>query len=314
MKNVCLITHVADADGAFPIILAKLVFENLEVYSCDVKEVDTTLENVLEHQDNYDIIYIVDLNMSDSMAKKIDNDDNLRRKIQLFDHHQSNLFLNKYSFIKVVDEINGHKECGTTLFYEHLKDNYKQSIFDKECLKTMIELIREEDTYDFTPELKEKASQFGSLYSIYGREKYIEHFFEFILNNDKFEFSQLDKMLIQIEEDKTKKYIAEKMEHVIFARIMNYKVGIVFAEKKRSLLGHEMVQKLEIDVAVIIDIDRSVSYRACKDNIDASSIAIFYQGGGHKHACGSPIPSDLHKKICEYIFKEITWLEDETKK
>lgn len=310
MKNVCLITHVADADGAFPIILAKFVFENLEVYSCDVKEVDATLENVLEHQDNYDIIYIVDLNMSDYLAKKIDTDNNLREKIKVFDHHQSNLFLNKYPFIKVVDEINGHKECGTTLFYGHLKDTYKQSIFDKECLKTLIELIREGDTYDFTAELKEKAFQFGSLYSIYGREKYIEHFYKFILENDKFNFSELDKILIQIEEDKTKKYIAEKMEHLTFANIMNYKVGIVFAEQKRSLLGHEMVKKLDIDVAVIIDIDKSVSYRACKDNIDASNIAVYYQGGGHKHACGSPLPLGLHKKICESIFEEIIWLDD----
>lgn len=307
MNKIGLITHVADADGAFPIILSKIVFENVDIFSCEVDEVNDILENVLKNSFEYEMIYIVDVNINENMAKKIAEDRTLKEKIKIFDHHQSNLFLNTYNFIQVVDEINGKKECGTTLFYKYLRENFYKELLDKPCLKTMIELVRQGDTYDFTEELKEMSFQFGSLYNIYGREKYIEHFYQYILENDIFVLSELDTILIKMEEERTKRYIEEKMKHVHLAKIEGISVGIVFAEQKRSLLGHAMAKNLDIDIAIIIDVDRSVSYRADKENIDVSILAVPYGGGGHKHAGGSSLPLDLHKRICEIIFQNVEW-------
>lgn len=308
MKKNCLITHVADPDGAFPIILAKLVFESIDVFSCEIGEVNGIVENVLKNYKDYDAIYIVDLNISEDLAKVIDNSDEIRDKIKVFDHHQSNLYLNKYSFIQVVDSFDGKRECGTTLFWKYLNSTYEQPLLNKKCLKMMLELVRQSDTFDFSEDLKDDAFKFGRLYSIYGRDKYIERFYNYVLENEDFEFSELEKVLIELEENKIKKYIEEKMEHVLFAKILNYKVGIVFAELHRSILGNEMANKLDIDIAIIINVDRSVSYRASKKEIDASILASFYNGGGHKHACGSPVPSDLQEKICTYIFNNIEWI------
>ena len=69
----CLITHIADPDGAFPIILSKLVLENVECFSCEQGEVDSLLEQII--QKDYDTIYIVDLNMTEDMAIKINEND-----------------------------------------------------------------------------------------------------------------------------------------------------------------------------------------------------------------------------------------------
>lgn len=125
--------------------------------------------------------------------------------------------------------------------------------------------------------------------------------------NDEFAFSEMEQTLISLEEEKTNQYIEEKLKRVKIAKIQGIKVGIVFAEQKRSLLGHAMAEKLDIDIAIVVNVDRSVSYRADKENVDICLLAKPYGGGGHKHAGGSPLPMDLQEKICEYIFKDIEW-------
>lgn len=303
--NKLLITHIADADGAFPIILSKLVFDNIDIISCDVNEVDDNLKKIV---DKYDLIYIVDLNVSDEMADYINN--NYKDKIKIYDHHESKINLNKYSFEHVIVEQNGKKECGTTLYYNHLKELTNNSILLKKSIIKMIELVRQNDTFDFTDELKEEAFKFASLYNIYGRENYINHFIEYIKNNDDFIFSGIELELVKIEEDRVKRYIEEKLKNVKKAKINNINVGIVFAESNRSQLGHAIVDNMpDIDIAVVINVDRSVSYRASKEEVDTNVIAIPNGGGGHKHASGSPLPKDLQEKIVKYIFKDVKWEE-----
>lgn len=306
--KVCLITHIADPDGAFPIILSKLVFDYVDCYSCEKSEVDDTLKQVITQ--DYDTIYIVDLNMSEEMAHIIDQDNILKNKIQVYDHHKSEEYLNKYPFIHVVVEKNGQKECGTSLYYQHLKELTNHTVLNKPSLTAMVELVRQNDTFQFTDELKEKAFSFRELYDIYGRERYIEHFLEFILQNETFEFTETEKTLIEIEEERTKRYIEEKLEHVKKAKINGIPVGIVFAEQNRSGLGHTIASTMtDIDIAIIINVDRSVSYRADKEHIDTNVLAISCGGGGHKHASGSPLPKDLQEKIVEHIFKNVEWEE-----
>ncbi len=202
MNQYCLITHIADPDGAFPIILMKLVFPNTDVYSCEVKEVDDILKDVLQKE--YEKIYIVDLNMSEEMAKVVE--ETAREKVEVYDHHESNLDLNRYSFEHVVVKNGEKKECGTTLFYEYLKQKTNHPIFEKEVLKQMMELVRENDTFDFIEEYKQDAIHFRMLYDIYGREAYIEHFFNYILENDTFQLTEIEKATIDVLEKQTERY------------------------------------------------------------------------------------------------------------
>jgi len=100
------------------------------------------------------------------------------------------------------------------------------------------------------------------------------------------------------------------MKHVKKAKINGIPVGIVFAESNRSRLGHEMSSTMnDIDIAIVINVDKSVSYRADKEEVDVSVLAVPAGGGGHKHASGSPLPKDLQEKITEYIFKDVIWEE-----
>lgn len=304
--KICLITHIADPDGAMPIILSKLVFDNLDHFSCEKSEVDEILKKVIN--EDYSNIYIVDLNMSEEMAKIINENEVLKNKILVFDHHESELHLNKYPFVNVIVENNGRKECGTTLYYNYLRNYTNNSLLDKESTVHMVELIRENDTFDFIDENKEEAINFRNLYDIYGRDEYINHFTDFIIKNDYFEFTGVEKELVKIESERANRYVLEKLSHVRKATINNIPVGIVFAEQNRSMLGHKMAETMsDIDIAIVINVDRGVSYRADKEEVNTNILAIPCGGGGHKHASGSPLPNDLQEKIVEYIFKNVTW-------
>lgn len=306
MNKICLITHVADPDGAFPIILAKLVFQEMDVYSVDIDEVDDILKEALKK--DYDKIYIVDLCMSDEMASTL-KDTNL---VEVYDHHGSRIHLNQYPFIHIVVEQNGVKESGTSLYYQYLKTQFKSELLEKEVVKEMVELVRQNDTFDFTEEKKDAAFSFRNLYDIYGRENYIEHFYQFILEHDVFEFTDVERTLITLEQERSERYVKEKLENVIFTEIEGIPVGIVFAEQNRSMLGHKMALEFKdkIDIAIVINVDRSISYRADKEEIDVNVLAGPYGGGGHKHAGGSPLPIDLQEKIIEHIFKNVEWRKE----
>lgn len=299
-----LITHIADPDGAFPIVLANLVLDDITSYSVDVLEVDETLKKII---DDYDHIYIVDLCMSDLMAEYIY--ENNITKIEVYDHHESRSHLNKYSFIHEIDERNNRKECGSTLFYEHLTKITNNEILNKESLKKMLELVRMEDTFDFNETDKDLAFDFAKLYDIYGRDRFITNITKFIKENDTFYFTDIDKVLLEIEKEKENKYVKDKLSHMLKATIDGVKVGIVFAEKNRSIIGNKMCELNEdIDVSIVVNVDRSFSYRSKKD-VDTTKLSCKYGGGGHFHASGSPLKDDLQKHIIEESFENVIWEE-----
>ena len=307
MKS-CLITHIADSDGAFPIILSNLILENMEYISCEVDEIDEITKEVLNRHEEFEKIYVVDLCSNEDIAKKINEDEVLKKKVLVFDHHASREPLNKYPFIRVISSQNGRKECGTTIFLSYLQEHFNDDILRKNSLLEMVELVRELDTYDFDEKKKNDAFKFGDLYSIYGREAYIENYTKFIKENDYFYFTEFENKVLELEKLRKERYIEEKLETVKKATIDGIPVGIVFAERYRSDLGHAIVTRMtDVDIAIIINVSRSVSYRASKDEVDVNILAVPLGGGGHKHAGGSAIPECLEEKIVEYIFKDIKW-------
>ena len=76
-KKYLLISHVADEDGITPVILSKLVFKNIDFVLTEPREVD---KSYLDNVDNYDFVYITDLNVSPELALKINEDESLKCK------------------------------------------------------------------------------------------------------------------------------------------------------------------------------------------------------------------------------------------
>ena len=307
--KLLLISHVADEDGITPVILSKLVYKEVDTILLNPGEVDKAL---LENIDKYELIHITDLSITEELAKKIEENDEYKNKVKLFDHHATALPLNKYSFAKVVVETETKKESGTSLYYEYLLSISDNEILHKNTTKSFVNEVRIIDTYDFKTEEEKKSLNLNYLFGILGRENYIEYFTNFIIQKDKFEYGEKEQLLIKLEKDRVDNYIKQKEKEIIFAKIDNYDVIVVYAESNRSLLGNYLVGKYDIDFAIVINISRSISYRG-KDKVDLSLFAKKYDGGGHKNASGSPLPNDILKTITKKLFKKVDFKKEETK-
>lgn len=312
-KKIYIISHIDDTDGLMPVVLSKLVFKDVEYKLTIPTEVDMCVKNVIENQELYDYIFIVDLNISDELCEIIEKDNRLNKKIKVFDHHISAIEKNRFSFETVIDlNEQGNHECGTSLFYKYLLTIPDNFLLTKKVTADIVELIRQIDTWDFKKTNNKNAIFFGQLLNIYGPIGFIEHFYEYIQKHEAFEFSETEKFILELEQRKIDEYISKKVKEMIKIELDGKVVGIVFAELNRSLLGHTLCDMYEIDYAIVINLSHGLSFRARdEDDIDVSIIAHKYLGGGHKKASGAPLPLKIEEKIISLIFENARIIGDE---
>lgn len=313
MKTL-LISHIADNDGVSPIILLKLVMDDFDYKLLEIYEVENYVNDLIDSgkYKEYDQIYITDLKLTMELCEKIDDIEELKNKLLVFDHHQSNLFVNDFDFATViVKNEEGRMECGTSLFYKYLKNKNPNSILNNEVVSNYVELVRENDTWDYLIENEYKAKKLGMLFSLYNRERYINSMFTNLKNNVDVLFSKEENYLLSIEQERMNDYIERKKDKVYFGEINNYKVGIVFAENYRSILGNYLAKYYEeqVDFIIIINLEHGISYRTIKE-VNVGEFAKIYGGGGHQKAAGSYFPDGFHKQLIELLYEGIK-LNDE---
>ena len=302
-----LLSHIADPDGITPIILLKLLNVDFEY---ELFEANKLSEFILEkintdYFEKFEDIFIVDLGINKECADQIENS-KYKNKFRIFDHHESNNFLNNYEFGRVIEEVDGFKECGTSIFFSYLVNNYENSILTKESVVTFVELVRENDTWQFT-ELEEDAHNLSALFSFYGKDTYIDVYTEFLKKNEIFHFNRTELLILKSLNRQMNEYLEEKKDKVIIRKINGYKVGIVFAERYRSNLGNYLAKEYsnEVDFICIINLARHISLRGIKLDKPVNKFAEIYGGGGHPLASAMPNPEGLKEKIIDYIFGEV---------
>lgn len=304
--KIFIISHISDPDGVTPIILAKLVFNEVESLLVEAAKVsDAVLKLINNHElDNYDMIYITDLGLNEEVLNIIETNIILKNKVRLFDHHIGNDFANKYSFATVIDiDQEGTKQSGTSLFYDYLIKHYNNEYLKKDSVCYFVNLVREYDTWEWVKTNNEDAKRLAHLFGIYGRDYFAEHFLLFLKQNDTFFFEDKELFLLEMEQHQIDGYIAEKKENVISVSCLNHKVGLVFASRFRSELGNTLANDFVdlYDFIIIVNVERGISYRGIKD-IDLNEVAKVFGGKGHINSSGSPLPSNLQKDIVKIIF------------
>lgn len=302
--KVFLISHIADADGITPIILTDLVFDDFEYHLLEPSEVDEYMLECFNNNkfDKYDYIFVTDLCFTDKIASMIDNMD-LKNKIHVLDHHYSRLDLNKYDFIDVIDEYNGKKESGTSLYYKYLLDNYPNDILSKNSVSRLVDLVRSGDTWEWKKTNNLDARNISILLANYGIDGYVEKYKKYLRENDEFNFDDIDNTIIEIENRRKTEYIKNCIDKVIIKDIKGYKVGIIFAELYRSELGNDLAEyyKDQIDFIMIINMNRSISFRGIKEEFNLAEFAHYLGGYGHKLAAGAPLPDGIKEEAIQYV-------------
>lgn len=306
MKTL-IITHKGDIDGLSPVVFLNLIRDNVVTNLLNANEINPRIQELIKTKEyqKYDEIYVTDLTLDQNscdliMSTKED------KKFHTFDHHSANLISNKYPFGTAISQNDeGVNECATSLFYKYLCLEYPE-IFKTQALEYYTELVRLNDTWDWAKTNNLEANKLSDLLSILGRENYIKYYTKFLKDNKEFYFTKEHEYLLEVENDRIKRYMEDAEKTMFHATLGGKRCGIVFAEQHRSLLGNYLAQKYSylIDYVVLINMQQGISFRSCKDTFDLNDIARVYGGGGHKKAAGAPMDNSLKREVLKLILND----------
>lgn len=309
MKTLIL-SHKADIDGLSPVIFLKLIREKLDVVLLNANDICPKVHEIIKNQSykKYDEIFVTDLTLDKKTCELIMSTGD-SEKFHTFDHHAFDLSANNYPFgVAISRNDEGINECATSLFYKYLVERYPET-FDNGALREYTELVRLNDTWDWAKTNNLDAKNLSEIHSILGRDNYIETYLDFLKNNkEKFYYTDDQKYLLKIEQDRINRYLEETEKTMFHATLCGKRCGIVFAESHRSILGNYLTEKYShlIDFVVIINMQQGISLRSRTEDVDVSEIASIYGGGGHVKAAGAPMDNKLKKEVIKMILKNYT--------
>jgi oligoribonuclease NrnB/cAMP/cGMP phosphodiesterase (DHH superfamily) len=303
--RVKLFTHT-DLDGIGCAVLGKLAFKNIDISYVDYNNVnDIVLEFINNKEyDNYDHIYITDISINEDVSKIIHNTNPLNEMFTILDHHPTAEWLNKYWWAKVnvIENELQEKTSGTYMFYKEL---VALGFLEKsESIRIFTDTVRKYDTWLWKEKYNDDfPKKLNDLFYILGRERFLINI-ENKIKNDGVLLNSDDLLLLELEQEKIDRYIESKNKNLLKRQINGYLAGVVFAEQFHSELGNRLCElNPDIDFVVIVNIDKSVSYRGIKNDIDlGKDVAKFYGGGGHPKASGSPINDEIRSRLLDLIF------------
>lgn len=304
MKSI-LITHT-DLDGISPIILLNLANVEFDYKTIEISEVEETFNALFETDLTiYENIYITDLTIPESIYETLKAMNNVR----VFDHHETHLYATKYPFATIKVNEFGHPTCGTELFYNYLKSIYKE--IDTPLIREYVDLVRQIDTWDFTN--IELAKQISELVFTYGKKAFIKTLTK-RLKKDKehFELTAFEKRYLRIKKEEETNFIENKDKQMVKYLIEGRKCGVVFASNcNKSELGNVLATNHpELDLIIMIDTSKAISYRTARDDVRVNDFAFLFGGGGHQKASGSSFNDEMRESIVKEYFKDVKRLEE----
>ena len=310
MKRL-LFTHGADIDGMGNAILAKLAFENIDIiYARNVSDLEIKFLNEYNSGKlyNYDIVYITDLSLKKEIADKVYNDDKLKDKLYIFDHHETALAsgLNEYNNTNVHVELNGIKTCGTELYYNYLKDN--GYLEDSTSISEFVEKVRREDNWEWEKYNDILAHDLAILFNAIGINRFVDSMVALLKEEkDSFELNENLSNEVNNKKEKIKLAIESSKRFVRKELIDGIKTLIVFItyEYRNDVADYfKKNNDIDYDVIAMIALDNDqISIRSLKSNNYARILAEKYGGGGHDTAAAIPLDYNNKSKIVDTLFK-----------
>jgi oligoribonuclease NrnB/cAMP/cGMP phosphodiesterase (DHH superfamily) len=338
IMKVKLFSH-NDMDGISCAILAILAFgkENVDIEYCHYGNINERVEKFFTGEDvkKYDKIFITDISVNEDVAEIIQKyyeecGNHIRPKamcnctIELIDHHQTALWMNKYDWAEVTEKnIIAHIDdvedtCGTYEFFRYLNKEISYlptencldlTVKEYNKLYDFVEIVRKYDTFLWVKKYNDIIpKQWNDLFYFFGRDKFIDSVllkltckeFEY----EEFGFNEFESMYVEQHQKEIDAYIRKKNHSIIERDIVGYKAGVVFAEQYISELGNELAKmNPHLDFITIVNPATAVSYRGIKTEINlGEDVASVYFGGGHSLAAGSGITDDIRNKILDIIF------------
>lgn len=305
--KVLLFSHIQDIDGMGSVVLGKQVFNDFDYVLCKTFEIT---DKVKEYYDSgklydYDFVYVTDLCIKEPLLGIINNDDKINNKILVFDHHITEIEEgnNKYDFVNIIVENEKGKTCGTSLFYDYLLE---QGFLTRTAtLDEFVELTRQHDTWEWktiynNPKARDLYILFGEL----GYEKYLELFSNIVVKNEGINFTEKEQKIIDDYNDRLNKEIYRILSNMKVYNLVidnvKYRIGFIRCLYKYRNDINEYVKKDNYNnvdlVGMIFDDTDTVSYRLVND-VDASKVATYFNGKGHRDASSNLQSNEKFKAV-----------------
>ena len=306
--KVLLFTHEQDIDGIGSVVIGQLAFKNLDYVPCKTFEIDKQFKSYLDNKKiyQYDLIFVTDLCLHEPILSIINNDDILKERVLVLDHHKTEMTNAKYDFVNIILECSKGPTSGTYLFYEYLiNNNYIKPI---NSLDELTELTRQYDTWDWEKYNNTKARMLHLLFEQIGYKKYIEIISNIVTNNDSIVFSNNELNIINDWEEKFKidsiKILEDMIVYPLTIDGIEYRIGYIYTEYKYrndfpALIKNNNINNIDLIGMFFPNMD-VVSYRGVKD-IDVSIVLTYFGGKGHKGAGTNPINNEQFKKVLRKV-------------
>ena len=306
--KVLLFTHEQDIDGIGSVIIGQIAFQKLDYVPCKTFEIDSQFQSYLDNKKiyEYDLIFVTDLCLHEPILSKINNDNILKDKVLVLDHHKTEMVNAKYDFVNIILDCDKGPTSGTYLFYEYLINN--NYLKPTPVLDELTELTRQYDTWDWEKYNNQKARMLHLLFEQIGYKRYIEIMNEIVANNDSIIFSDNEMSIINDWENKFKTDSAKILENMIIYSItidnIKYKIGYIYTEYKYRNDFSELIRKNNVNdidlVGMFFPNMDVVSYRGVK-KVDVSIVPTYFGGKGHKGAGTNPINNEKFKEVLNII-------------
>lgn len=296
--KVLLFTHEQDIDGMGNVLLGAKAFNEFDYVTVKTFEVNKKVGDKIDDGTiyNYDYVFVTDVCIKEPLLKQINEDSELRNKIIVLDHHKSEIEEgnNKYDFVNIIVENDKGKTSGTSLFYEYLLD--KGYLEKNDTLDELVELTRQYDTWEWKSIYNNpKARKLHIIFEVLGYEEYIKIMSRIIKEDNGICFNEDEERIInkfdKDLEDEINTIIDGMKLYEVNVDGINYRIGYVKCFYKYRNDINEIVMKdnkFDIDMVGMIMLDtETVSYRLVKD-VDASKVAVYFGGKGHKAAASNP--------------------------
>lgn len=298
-----LFTH-NDLDGVSCGIIAKLAFgEDVTVSYNSIGRLNQSVGAFLEQATPDDILFVTDLSVNEENEGRISQFVADGGKALLIDHHKTSLHLNTYPWASVtVKQEDGKLTSATSLFYEYVvKQNW---LSQSENIKEYVELVRQYDTWEWEANANLDAKRLNDLFFMFSIEEFEEKIINKLASDDSFDFNEVEKTLLKVEESRVDRYIKRKKREVYQVAVGPHVAGVVHAESYHSELGNELSKEYShLDyIAITMVGGKRMSFRTMHDDIDVSEVAGKYEGGGHQKAAGCNLTEKAFKQFVEQTF------------
>lgn len=318
-QHIKLFSH-NDLDGfGAPLLLEVLqpyLFNGIDfdLTTCSAGNLDKELEHFFRQPNiqSFTDVYIMDMTPdSDYSFQQLEK--NFANHWLIFDHHESEESLRQKYSANCIQPTNPNiNPSATSLVWEWVQKmvNFVNVPSTRQHeLSEIVELIRAYDTWDWQndpnmPSAERKnADELNQLFWFYPLSK-SRKFVENVYAAGWEQYRAQNALLINTLNGRRQRYLDKHLKNVVEFTAEDHSFGVVYASDFKSEIAHALLQRHQVDAALVID-GHSISLRS-NGKIDVAAFAEkYFNGGGHADSAGGILPlnpiKEAENAIVDYI-------------